>query len=134
MSILSLVLKLWQFSFIRDWTEIQKLEIPPPEFYPISGDWGELGVPNLVCMSLMKCYWIMWNAKVIAFKREPTGGRGKITPQISLRLLILIGESPELWKKKHEKFFKFIKLCKRISLTFKKVRESFSGFFKHLKY
>ena len=29
MSMSSLVLEMWQFSFIRDWPEIQKLEIPP---------------------------------------------------------------------------------------------------------
>ena len=38
MSISSLVLVLWQFSFIRDWSEIWKPEIPLPEFCPISGD------------------------------------------------------------------------------------------------
>ena len=37
MSISSLVLELWQFSFIRDWPEIRKSEIPPSEFCPISG-------------------------------------------------------------------------------------------------
>ena len=42
MSISSLVLELWQSSFIRDWPEIRKSEIPPCEFCPISGDWGEL--------------------------------------------------------------------------------------------
>ena len=26
-------------------------EIPPSEFFLISGDWGELGIPNLVWMS-----------------------------------------------------------------------------------
>ena len=35
-SISWLVLYLWQFSFIRDWREIWKLEIPPSEFCPIS--------------------------------------------------------------------------------------------------
>ena len=42
MSMSSLVLELWQFSFIRDWPEIRKLEIPPSEFFPISEDWGKL--------------------------------------------------------------------------------------------
>ena len=32
MSISSLVLELWQFSFIRDWPEIRKSEIPPSDF------------------------------------------------------------------------------------------------------
>ena len=35
-SISSLVLKLWQFSFIKDWPEIWKSEISPSEFCPIS--------------------------------------------------------------------------------------------------
>ena len=51
MLISSLVLELWQFSFIRDWPEIRKSEIPPSEFCPISGDWGELWIPNLARMS-----------------------------------------------------------------------------------
>ena len=67
MSISSLVLELWQFSFIRDWPEIRKLEIPPSEFCTISGDWSEKGIPNLAWMFLMKCYWMSQNARVTAF-------------------------------------------------------------------
>ena len=52
---------------IRDWPEIRKLEIPLSELCPISGDWGELGVPNLTRMSLTKYYWMMQNARVTAF-------------------------------------------------------------------
>ena len=55
-SIPSLLLDLWQFSFIRDWPENRKSEIPSSEFCPISGDWGELMISNLTQMSLMKCY------------------------------------------------------------------------------
>ena len=40
----------------RDLPEIQESEIPPSEFCPISGDWGELRIPNLARLSLMKCY------------------------------------------------------------------------------
>ena len=64
MSISSLVLELWQFSFIRNWPEIQISKIPP--FFPISGNWDELETPNLVRVSLMKCYWMLQNAKVTA--------------------------------------------------------------------
>ena len=64
MSISSLVLELWQFSFIRI---DQKSEIPPSEFCSIFGDWGELGIPNLAQMFLMKCYWMLPNARVTAF-------------------------------------------------------------------
>ena len=67
MSISSLVPELWQFSFIRDWSEIRKLEIPPSEFCPISGDWGKLGIPNLARRSLMKGYWMLQNPRVTAF-------------------------------------------------------------------
>ena len=63
MSISSLVLELWQFSFIRDWPEIQKLEIPPSKFWPIS----ELGMPNLTRLYLVKCYWMLQNIRVTAF-------------------------------------------------------------------
>ena len=88
MSISSLVLELWQFSFIRDWPEIRKSEIPPSEFCPISGDWGELWIPNLAQMSLIKCYWMLQNARVTAFtvsellrKNQQGGGSsGRITP------------------------------------------------------
>ena len=84
MSISSLVLELWQFSFIRDWPEIRKSEIPPSEFCPISGDWGELWIPNLVRMSLIECYWMLQNSRVTAFTvlellRETNWGGGKIT-------------------------------------------------------
>ena len=35
---------------------MQNWEIPRIEFCLISGDWGELGIPNLAQMSLMKHY------------------------------------------------------------------------------
>ena len=41
LSISSLVLELWQFSFIRDWPEIQKSEVHLSGFCPISGDWAD---------------------------------------------------------------------------------------------
>ena len=67
MSISPLVLELWKFSFIRDWPEIRKSEIPPSEFFPISGDWGELWIPNLARISLIECYWMLQNSSVTAF-------------------------------------------------------------------
>ena len=57
-------LEFGQFSFVRDWRNIQNSEIPPSKFCPISGDWSELAIPNLAQMSLMKCYWILQNARV----------------------------------------------------------------------
>ena len=41
MSTPSLLLELWQFSIIRDWLEIRKLEILPSDFCSISAYWGE---------------------------------------------------------------------------------------------
>ena len=67
MSISSLVLELWQFSFLRDWPEIWKLEIPPSEFFPVSGDWGKLWIPNLARTSVTECYWMLQNCRVTAF-------------------------------------------------------------------
>ena len=67
MSISLLVLELWQFSFIRDWPEILKSEIPLSEFFSKSGDWGELWIPNLAQLSLIECYWMLQNSRVIAF-------------------------------------------------------------------
>ena len=85
MSISSLVLELWQFSFIRDWPEIRKSEIPPSEFCPISGDWGELWIPNLARMSLIECYGMLQNARITAFivlelLRKNQLGRGGLPP------------------------------------------------------
>ena len=63
----------------------QKSEIPPSEFCPISGDWGELWIPNLARMSLIECYWMLQDCRVTAITvfellRENWGG-GKIIPQ-----------------------------------------------------
>ena len=52
MSISSLVLELLEFFVIRDRPEIRKSEMPPSEFCPISGDWSDLVIPNLVRMCL----------------------------------------------------------------------------------
>ena len=64
MSMSSLVLELWQFSFIRDWPEIRKSEILRSYFCPISGDWGKLKIPYSSRMSLIKFYWMLQNARV----------------------------------------------------------------------
>ena len=80
MSILSLLLELWQISFIGDWPEIWKLEIPASESFPITGDWGKLWIPILARMSLIECYWMMQNSRVAAFnffgllRENPLGG------------------------------------------------------------
>ena len=86
MSISLLVLKLWTFSFTREWTEIRKSEIPSSGFCPTSGDWGELGIPNLAWMSLTTSYWMLQITRVTAFTvfellRKNRKGLLKLTPQ-----------------------------------------------------
>ena len=49
---------------------------------PISGEWVELEISHLAQISLMKCYWILQNARVIAFTifellREMQLGEGR---------------------------------------------------------
>ena len=52
----------WSYdNFLWDWPELLS------EFYPISGDWGKLGIPNLARVSLIKCYWMLQNARLTAF-------------------------------------------------------------------
>ena len=82
-----LVLELWQFSFLRDWPEIWKLETPSLEFCPISRDWSELGISNLVRMSLIKCYWMLQNTSVTAstVSKLLRGGGNIILPQIRVK-------------------------------------------------
>ena len=82
MSISSPFMELRQFPFIRYWPEIRNSEITPSEFFPISGDCSELGIPNLTGTSLIKC----WNAKKCqrcnfdpfwVIKGKSTGGGGR---------------------------------------------------------
>ena len=63
----SLVIELRQFSFIRDWQEIQKLEIPRSQFRPISGHLARYQGSNFYR------FWVI--------KGKPTGGGGvKLSP------------------------------------------------------
>ena len=93
MSISSLVLELWQFSFIRNWPEILKSKIPLPEFCPISGDWGKLRIPNLARVFLIKCYWMLQNTRITAFifseflRENQQGERGNFTPPTLIRFM-----------------------------------------------
>ena len=83
MSISLLILELWQFPFIRDWPEIRKSEIPSSKVCPIFGSWGELGIPYWTQRFLIKCYWMLQNARVTAFtifkllrENQQGGGEG----------------------------------------------------------
>ena len=85
MSLSSLVLELWQFSFIRDWLEIRKSKIPPSKFCPISGDCGKLGIPNLARISLIKCYWMMQIARGTIFNASELSWEKKSNRGVKLR-------------------------------------------------
>ena len=66
------------------WPDIWKSKTLPSEVCPISGDWGELGIPNLPRMFLMKCHWMLQNARFTAytaseFLKGKLAGVGKIT-------------------------------------------------------
>ena len=84
MSSLALELwKIWQLSFIKDWPEIWKSEIPSHEFCPVSGDEADLWYQIWYECLLMKCCWMLKNTRVIAFtailllsKNQQEGGRG----------------------------------------------------------
>ena len=82
MSISPLVLEVWQFLFIRVWPEIQKLEIPLSEF----------GLPNLAWTFLIKCYWMLQNARVTTFtvsyswKENQLGGNPPPPPPTQIRV------------------------------------------------
>ena len=53
--------------------------------------WGELGIPNLAQISIIKCYWMLQNSKVTAFTvsellKESQQGEGpKSPPPIQIR-------------------------------------------------
>ena len=69
-----------QFSFLRDWPKIWKSKIPTSELCPISGDWENLGIPNLARMALIKYYWMLQNNRgtvfiVFELLRETQQGR-----------------------------------------------------------
>ena len=53
--------------FNKGWPKIRKLKMSLSEFRSVPGDCGEIGIPTLEWMSLMKCYRMLQNARVTAF-------------------------------------------------------------------
>ena len=82
--------RVFQISFIKDWSEIRKSEISRSEFYPISGDGGELGKPDSAQMSLMKCHWMLQKCQGYSFyhfwaiKEKSTGDKTTHPPTLVL--------------------------------------------------
>ena len=109
MSISLLVLELWQFSYKRDWPEIQKLEIP--------NIW-RLGrvrdIKNSVWISPIKCYWMLQNARVTAFivfeLLRQNKQRGKIRVVEHVKAFNFSDKPPD--------FSKTIELCLKFCVGF----------------
>ena len=108
MSMSSLVLELWHIPFIKDWPEIRKSEIPPSEFCPVPGDWGEEEIPNLAQTCLIRCCWILQNARVTAFtvselfrENQQNGGSLKLprsVPKLGLSRIFSHGTKSRIFK------------------------------------
>ena len=91
----SLVLELWQFSFIRNWPEIRKSETPPSQFFPNIWRLGQVrntkfdtNVSNEILLNAAECQvYSVYHFGVI--KGKPTAGGGvgdKITSPLRLGL------------------------------------------------
>ena len=85
-------------SCIRDWPEIWKLKILPPEFCPISWDWGELGIPyfgtyvsNKMLLNAAKCHGYSFSC-LWFIKGKPTGVKLRLLPRPGIR------KSTQKWK------------------------------------
>ena len=71
--------------FYKGLTRNPEIGNTPSGFCPISGDWGELWIPNLARMSLIECYGMLQNARITAFivlelLRKNQLGRGGLPP------------------------------------------------------
>ena len=49
---------------------MRKLEKTPSRFFPVSENWGELGIKNLARMCLMKSYWMLQNDLKMSMIKE----------------------------------------------------------------
>ena len=96
MPISSLVLELWQFSFIRDWLEIRKSEILPSEFCPISREWNKLGIQDTKFGTNISNKMLINAAKFQGYSffrfwvimGKPKRGRSKINTHTQIRVKI----------------------------------------------
>ena len=78
----------WSYNnvLLQGLTKNSEIEIPLSEFCQISGDWGESGITNLARVFLMKCYWMLQNAKVTAFFVSKLLSENEIPPRLGLKL------------------------------------------------
>ena len=66
-----------------DWPEIRNI---PCTFCLIYGAWGQLGMPKLEQMSLMKFYWMQQNARLRAFTISQLSRKNQQRMQINYPL------------------------------------------------
>ena len=98
-----LVLELLQFLLMQDWPEIQKLQIPPSEYWSISDDWTELGILNLAQMSLMKSYWMLQNARATVFtvseilRKNQQDGKTTTPTQFRVKVILILVKL-QIWR------------------------------------
>ena len=74
-------------------TRNPEIRNPPSEFCTISGDWGELWIPNFARMSLIEFYWMLQYSRVTAFTvfellRKNHLGGGKLPPPTHIRVKV----------------------------------------------
>ena len=74
MSISSVVLELWKFCFYKGLIRNSEIGNTPVWILPNIWRLRQVGIPNLARMSLIKCYCMLQNARVI--KGKPAGGDG----------------------------------------------------------
>ena len=89
-------------SFYKGLTRNPEIGNTPVWVLPIIWSWGKLEISNLAQTSLIKCYWMLQNARVFwVIKGKPTeGGGDKITPtQIRVKI------------KKHTNGYRNLILC-----------------------
>ena len=100
MSITWQVLELWQFSFVKDWPELQKSKIAFSEYCSKSRDQGNLAMRTLAQMSLLKCWWMLLNSRVTAFYLfwaiKGKSRRGKIPPPTKIRVKNVLTQDDQM--------------------------------------
>ena len=93
----------------------RNLEIPPSEFCLISGDWDEVGIPNLARAFLIRCYWMLQNASVTAFtvsellkENQQEGGGGGLHIHPLPTEIRVNNYSKKLFLSNHQNYFNFL--------------------------
>ena len=99
MSISSMVLELWQFSFIRDWPEFRKLEISPSWVFPSIWRLGRVidtkfgtNFSNKMLLNAAKCHGYSFY-RFWVIRGKLTGGLDFLMQNLMLNRLAVISNS-----------------------------------------